>query len=219
MERNIETFIKLVFPTSLLGDNNLTPLERLILIYILSLCKKYGYCWATNEFFSNSFNVSKQTISKSISSLFNYGYIVLQYDKKEKNNFKRKIIVSEVFKKRISDIQENLNTSNQENFKQYNKNNNIRKNIGPVIEYDNECNIISWNGKPTVSEPMSEEEIKELNRKIATITEEQSGEEPGESDIIIKVNSDKKELIRQETIDGQPCVVIPLTDNDNVMIK
>ena len=64
------------------------------------------------------------------------------------------------------------------------------------------------------------EEIKELNRKIATITEEQSGEEPGESDIIIKVNSDKKELIRQETIDGQPCeFVIPLTDNDNVMIK
>ena len=42
------------------------------------------------------------------------------------------------------------------------------------------------------------EEIKELNRKIATITEEQSGEEPGESDIIIKVNSDKKELIRQK---------------------
>lgn len=40
------------------------------------------------------------------------------------------------------------------------------------------------------------EEIKELNRKIATITEEQSGEEPGESDIIIKVNSDKKELIQ-----------------------
>ena len=40
------------------------------------------------------------------------------------------------------------------------------------------------------------EEIKELNRKIATITEEQSGEESGESDIIIKVNSDKKELIR-----------------------
>lgn len=172
MERNIETFIKLVFPTSLLGDNNLTPLERLILIYILSLCKKYGYCWATNEFFSNSFNVSKQTISKSISSLSNYGYIVLEYDKKEKNNSKRKIVISEVFKKRISDIQENLNTSNQENFKQYNKNNNnnIRKNIGPFIEYDNECNIISWNGKPTVSESMSEEEIKELEELINEIT-------------------------------------------------
>lgn len=89
---------------------------------------------------------------------------------RKKKNSKRKIIVSEVFKKRISDIQENLNTSNQENFKQYKKNNNIRKNIGPVIEYDNECNIISWNGKPTVSEPMSEEEIKELEELINEIT-------------------------------------------------
>lgn len=111
MERNIEPFIKLVFPTSLLGDKNLTSLERLLLIYILSLCKKYGYCWATNDFFSDRFNVGKQTISKSISSLSNYGYIVLKYDKKEKNNSKRKIMMSGVFKKRISDIQENFNTS------------------------------------------------------------------------------------------------------------
>ena len=39
MKRDIEHFIKLVFPTSILGDYNLTPLERLLLIYILSLCK------------------------------------------------------------------------------------------------------------------------------------------------------------------------------------
>ena len=170
MERNIEPFIKLVFPTSILGDNNLTPLERLLLIYILSLCKKYGYCWATNDFFSDRFNVSKQTISKSISSLSNYGYIVLKYDKKEKNNSKRKIMMSGVFKKRISDIQENLNTSIQEKFKQYNKNNNIRKNIGPVIKCDEEGNIISWNNKPTISEPMSEEDVKKLEELINEIT-------------------------------------------------
>ena len=70
MERDIEPFIKLVFPTSILGDYNLTPLERLLLIYILSLCKKYGYCWATNEYFAELFGVRNQTISKSISSLF-----------------------------------------------------------------------------------------------------------------------------------------------------
>lgn len=58
MERDIEPFIKLVFPTSLLGDKNLTLLERLLLIYILSLCKKMGYCWATNEYFSERFGVS-----------------------------------------------------------------------------------------------------------------------------------------------------------------
>ena len=48
--------------------------------------------------------------------------------------------------------------------------NNIRKNIGPAVEYDDEGNIISWNGKSTVSEPMSEEEIKELEALINEIT-------------------------------------------------
>ena len=40
MERDIDTFISLVIPTSLLGDSRLTFLERLLLIDILSLCKK-----------------------------------------------------------------------------------------------------------------------------------------------------------------------------------
>ena len=127
-------------------------------------------CWAKNRYLSEKFGVSKQTISKSISSLSKYGYIVVEHSNKEKNDDKRKIIISEVFKKRISDIQENLNTSIRENFKQYNKNNNIRKNIGPAVEYDDEGNIISWNGKSTVSETMSEEEIKELEALINEIT-------------------------------------------------
>ena len=125
MERDIDTFINLVIPTSLLGDSRLTFLERLLLIDILSLCKKKGYCWATNEYFKNLFNVSKQTISKSISSLSKYGYIVLEYDRKEKNNSKRVIRLSEVLKNQILGIKNNLNTSIQENFKQYNKNNTI----------------------------------------------------------------------------------------------
>lgn len=56
------------------------------------------------------------------------------------------------------------------------------------------------------------EEIKELNRRISEITE--TG-----SDIIIKVNSDKKELIRREVIDGQNCVVIPIFEDENVKIN
>ncbi len=98
--------------------------------------------------------------------------VILFYSmiRKKKIISKEKLWYQKYSKKRISDIQKNLNTSNQENFKQYNKNNNMRKNIGPVIEYDNEGNIISWNGKPTVSEPMSKEEIKELEALINEIT-------------------------------------------------
>ena len=167
MERKIETFIKLVIPTSILGDSNLTPLERLLLVHILSLCNKKGYCWATNEYFRKQYNVSKQTISKSISSLSKFNYIVLEYDKKEKNNSKRLIRISEVFKKRISDIKGNLNTSNQENFKQYNKNNNKRNNIGPIISKDVD-GVELWNGKRVESQPPTEEEKKYMESLLSS---------------------------------------------------
>lgn len=168
MERDINTFINLVIPTSLLGDSRLTFLERLLLIDILSLCKKKGYCWATNEYFKNLFNVSKQTISKSISSLSKYGYIVLEYDKKEKNNSKRVIRLSKVLKNQISGIKNNLNTSVQENFKQYNKNNIKRNNIGPIISKDID-GVQLWNGKRCESELMSEDEQKELKDWLSSI--------------------------------------------------
>lgn len=171
MERDIDTFINLVIPTSLLGDNRLTFLERLLLMDILSLCKKKGYCWATNEYFKNLFNVSKQTISKSISSLSKYGYIVLEYDRKEKNNSKRVIRLSEVLKNQITGIKNNLNTSIQENFKQYNKNNIKRNNIGPIISKDVD-GVQLWNGKRCESEPMSEDEQKELKDWLSSFEKE-----------------------------------------------
>ena len=168
LKKNIETFINLVIPTSLLGDNRLTFLESLLLINILSLCKKKAYCWATNEYFKNLFSVSKQTISKSISSLSKYGYIVLEYDKKEKNNSKRVIRLSKVLKNQILGIKNNFNTSIQENFKQYNKNNIIkRNNIGPIISKDID-GVELWNGKRVESEPMSEDEQKYLESLLSS---------------------------------------------------
>ena len=162
MERNIEPFIKLVFPTSLLGDKNLTSLERLLLIYILSLCKKYGYCWATNDFFSDRFNVSKQTISKSISSLSKYNYIDIEINNSEKNNSKRIIKLSEVLKKRITSIQENTNASIQNNFNHYNKYKNNKKDmLNDIYSVDDEGNEY-WHGVKIESEKMTDEEVKEL---------------------------------------------------------
>lgn len=57
-----------------------------------------------------------------------------------------------------------------------------------------------------------QEEIKGLNRKIASVME--TG-----SDIIIKVNSNKKDLIRRETINGETCVVIPVSEDESVKIN
>ncbi len=84
-----EPFISLVLPESVSGDNRLTYFERILLIDIVSLCKKNGYCWPTNRYFMNKFNCTKPTVSKNISSLSKYGYIDIEINNSETNNSKR----------------------------------------------------------------------------------------------------------------------------------
>lgn len=129
MKKEIELFISLVIPEAVLGDNRLTFLERVLLIEIVSLCKKNGYCWPTNKYFMNKFDSTKSTISKSISSLSKYNYIDVEINNSEKNNSKRIIRLSGVLKKRIICIQENVNASIQINFNYYNKYRNNEKDI------------------------------------------------------------------------------------------
>jgi hypothetical protein len=166
MKKEIEPFIDIMLPESILGDNNLTFLERLLLIEIVSLCKKNGYCWPTNRYFMNRFDSSKATISKSISSLSKYGYIDIEINNSEKNNSKRIIRLSEVLKKRIISIKENANTSIQNNFNHDNKYNNKRNNIIPnPISYDEEGNEY-WHGKKIESQEATKEEIEEMENLL-----------------------------------------------------
>ena len=166
MDKEYINFINVILPTSVLGDNNITPLERLLLISILSLCKQKGYCWATNEYFAELFGVRKQTISKSISSLSKNNYIELKFDNSEKNNSKRIIKISEALTKIISGIKENMNTSVNKNLNQYNKYNNKKKNIiNEIYTRDEEGNEY-WNGKKIESKEATQEEIEELENLL-----------------------------------------------------
>lgn len=172
MERENNSFISLVIPTRILGDKNITSLEKILLMIIISLCKKKGYCWATNEYFKNILKVSKQTISKSIGNLSDYNYVKLEYEMHENNNSKRKIRISEVLKNEITDIQDSFNTSIQENFKQYNKNNyNKINNIGPEISEDVD-GVPLWNKKRCDTEPMPEDELEVLNNWLKSFRDE-----------------------------------------------
>lgn len=162
MKKEIEPFISLVIPEAILGDNRLTFLERVLLIEIVSLCKKNGYCWPTNKYFMDKFDCTKPTISKSISSLSKYNYIDLEINNSEKNNSKRIIRLSEALKKRIMRIQENVNASVQINFNHYNKYRNNKKDIlKDIYSVDDEGNEY-WHGRKIESEKMTDEEIKEL---------------------------------------------------------
>lgn len=162
MRKDIDPFISLVIPESVLGDNRLTFLERVLLIEIVSLCKKNEYCWPTNRYFMDKFDCTKPTISKSISSLSKYNYIDIEINNSEKNNSKRIIRLSEVLKKRITSIQENANASIQNNFNHYNKYENNKKDIvNNIYSVDDKGNEY-WHRVKIESEKMTDEELKKL---------------------------------------------------------
>ncbi len=75
-----ESFISLVLPESVLGDNLLTYFERILLIDILSLCNKNGYCWPTNVLKKKIISIQRN-INTSIQNNFNHDN---KYNKKKK---------------------------------------------------------------------------------------------------------------------------------------
>ena len=91
-----------ILPATVRYDNRLKANEKLLYSEITALCNKNGYCWATNQYFSNLYNVHKNTISAWISKLEEYKYIQtkLVYKKDSK----------QVDKRLISPINEMTNT-------------------------------------------------------------------------------------------------------------
>ena len=166
-----EPFISLVLPETVLGDNRLTYFERILLIDIVSLCKKNGYCWPTNRYFMKKFDCTKPTVSKSISSLSKNGYIDIEINNSEKNNSKRIIRLSEVLKKRIMSIQGNISTSVQNNFNYYNKYNKNKRDILDKIYYVDEFGIEYWHGEPIESKEATKEEQEEMEKMLESFKE------------------------------------------------
>ena len=109
-------YIKCIIPFSVLQDDKLTSLEKLILIHMISFSKNNNmYCWGTNQYFYDIYKVSRQTISKSINNLVKLGYLRSEYDKFNKKNKKRRIFLSDGFYDEIKGIKDKLNTGIKEN--------------------------------------------------------------------------------------------------------
>ena len=168
-----EPFISLVLPESVLGDNRLTYFERILLIDIVSLCKKNGYCWPTNRYFMKKFDCTKPTVSKSISSLSKFGYIDIEINNSETYNSKRIIRLSEALKKRITSIQVNINASIQNNFNHDNKYNKNKKDILDKIYYVDEFGVEYWHGEPIESSVATTEEQEEMENLLKDFIEKE----------------------------------------------
>ncbi len=99
-----------IIPAHVRYDNELKANEKLLFGEITALCDRLGYCWSTNEYFANLYNVSKETISRWINHLIKKGYLFSEMIYKEnsgeilnrilKLNKDSKIDISNFYRKR-----------------------------------------------------------------------------------------------------------------------
>lgn len=72
-----------LIPANIRYDRDLPPNAKLLYGEITALCNSKGYCWATNDYFAELYDVSKTSVSKWISALIEKKHITSQIMYKE----------------------------------------------------------------------------------------------------------------------------------------
>ena len=102
-----------IIPASVRYDKKITPNAKLLYGEITALCNEKGYCWASNKYFADLYEVSKTSISKWVQSLLKAGYIEIKVERAENKQILHRYITL------IGEgIQENLHTPMQEKFRE-----------------------------------------------------------------------------------------------------
>lgn len=83
-----------VIPVTVLYDERLKPIERLLYGTIVLLTSKEGFCFASNGYLAKLYKCSDVSISRHINQLQKCGYISVEI----KDNYQRKIYVDMVNK-------------------------------------------------------------------------------------------------------------------------
>ena len=113
-----------ILPANVRYDNEIPANAKLLYSEITALCNEKGYCWATNEYFANLYDVSKTSVSKWISALVEKKYLYSEIIYKEGT----KEILNRYLRIVKDPIEEKLNTPIEEKLKDNNINNNIKIN-------------------------------------------------------------------------------------------
>lgn len=117
-------------------DKNIKNELNLLLI-ISSLCAEKGFCYASNEYLGELFNLPGQTISRKLKILENANYISIKYEKRGCEIISREIRLT----KMLTDDKQNCEPTINKNVKENNISNNninIKENIKRKVYFENE---------------------------------------------------------------------------------
>lgn len=126
-----------VIPATVRYDKRLKPLARLLYGELTALSNEKGYCWASNKYFAELYEVTSETVSRWISQLAEYGYIRLSISRAGKMIVERKIYLSQgLIDEKINTpcqkdqevIDEKINTPIDKKVKENNTDNNTTEN-------------------------------------------------------------------------------------------
>ena len=81
-------------PSELKKDKRIKPQAKLIYIEIAWLCQKESFCWASNAYFTQEYDLPDKMASRYINELATYGYIKTELDKTSSQKARRKIYIS-----------------------------------------------------------------------------------------------------------------------------
>jgi DnaD/phage-associated family protein len=129
-----------VIPANVRYDKDLSANAKLLYGEITCLCNKEGYCWATNAYFANLYNVSKITVSRWITQLKDKGYIHLDFKMKDETTLEQvrtMSIVNTPYQKCYGGINKNVKPPLNKNVKDNNTSmNNTR--VSKLLPINNE---------------------------------------------------------------------------------
>lgn len=116
-----------IIPANVRYDKTLKANSKLLYGEITALANDKGFCWSSNSYFADLYDVSKTSVSVWISELEKRGYIRLEmtYKQGTKQIEQRKIFIATPIKENLNTyirklkdpIKENLNTPIKENLK------------------------------------------------------------------------------------------------------
>ena len=81
-----------IIPADVRYCKKLKPIERLIYAEITCLTNNKGYCWATNEYFSNLFEISTRSVSRHINNLKEFRFISVSITRDKSSKVEKRTI-------------------------------------------------------------------------------------------------------------------------------